>query len=148
MWGEEISRGPNVFVGYLKRPGGNDRVLTETAGFTAVTPASWMKRVISGQGRKKDDWSGRGKPEFNYIDEALRGVPAQDHATSECRMNVCRAYMCVRGPRNRGLVGPAPGAVPYEGKHVPKRYWPERLEQIKEIPRTGSGKKIPASWKI
>ena len=25
-------------------------------------------------------------------------------------------------------------------KHVPKRYWPERLEQIKEIPRTGSGK--------
>ena len=25
-------------------------------------------------------------------------------------------------------------------KDVPKRYWPERLEQIKEIPRTGSGK--------
>lgn len=143
--GEEASRGPNVFVGYI-----NDK----TSTYKALDDEGWFysgdfcvmdeNGNITVVGRKKDIII-RGGENLNsndissYIakfpaiqDEAVIGMP--DERLGE---RICAYVVLKEGIESLDLNK----LLKYmEHKKVPKRYWPERLEIIKEIPRTDSGK--------
>ncbi|NSB89141.1 AMP-binding protein [Clostridium saccharobutylicum] len=143
--GEEASRGPNVFVGYI-----NDK----TSTYKALDDEGWFysgdfcvmdeNGNIAVVGRKKDIII-RGGENLNsndissYIakfpaiqDEAVIGMP--DERLGE---RICAYVVLKEGIESLDLNK----LLKYmEQKKVPKRYWPERLEIIKEIPRTDSGK--------
>lgn len=142
--GEEISRGPNVFVGYLKDREETDRVLTDDGWFYSgdlcVMDEAGNIRIV---GRKKDMIvRGGEKLNSNYIDEALEGCPGvADHAVIGMPDERLGERICAYVVPEQGVCVGLDQVLSYmKEKHVPKRYWPERLEQIKEIPRTGSGK--------
>ena len=142
--GEEISRGPNVFVGYLKDREETDRVLTDDGWFYSgdlcVMDEAGNIRIV---GRKKDMIVRGGENlNSNYIDEALEGCPGvADHAVIGMPDERLGERICAYVVPEQGVCVGLDQVLSYmKEKHVPKRYWPERLEQIKEIPRTGSGK--------
>ena len=142
--GEEISRGPNVFVGYLKDREETDRVLTDDGWFYSgdlcVMDEAGNIRIV---GRKKDMIVRGGENlNSNYIDEALEGCPGvADHAVIGMPDDRLGERICAYVVPEQGVCVGLDQVLSYmKEKHVPKRYWPERLEQIKEIPRTGSGK--------
>lgn len=143
--GEEISRGPNVFVGYWKDPVMTDRVLDDhgwyySGDLCVMDEAGHMKVV----GRKKDILIRGGENlNINQIDANLDGCPGiLDHA-------VVGAPDPRLGERICAFVVCAPDQTPVtkedliaflQTRNVPKRLWPERLEYIDAIPRTESGK--------
>ena len=142
--GEEISRGPNVFVGYLKDREETDRVLKDDGWFFSgdlcVMDDDGCIRIV---GRKKDMIVRGGENlNSNYINDAIEGCPGvADHAVIGMPDERLGERICA-------YVVPGEGEPPDLGqmlaymkeKHVPKRFWPERLELIGRIPRTGSGK--------
>ena len=142
--GEEISRGPNVFVGYLKDREETDRVLKDDGWFYSgdlcVMDDDGCIRIV---GRKKDMIVRGGENlNSNYINDAIEGCPGvADHAVIGMPDERLGERICA-------YVVPGEGEPPDLGqmlaymkeKHVPKRFWPERLELIGRIPRTGSGK--------
>lgn len=143
--GEELSRGPNVFVGYLK-----DRKLTDSAlddegwfhsGDICVMDEKGNIRII---GRKKDMIVRGGENlNSNEINDRLEGCPGI------CEHTIIGMPDDRLGERICAFVVPAKG---WEGltlshvtgwlkeQNVPKRFWPERLELIGKIPHTSSGK--------
>ncbi|MBC3889743.1 medium-chain fatty-acid--CoA ligase [Acetobacterium paludosum] len=143
--GEEASRGPNVFVGYL-----NDKLATEKdlddegwfySGDLCVADEKENIKVI---GRKKDIIVRGGENlNTNYIsdyvskhpdvlDQAVIAMP--DERLGE---RICVYVVLKKGKEFLDLNE----LLDYmQKKKIPKRYWPERLEIIDKIPRTDSGK--------
>ncbi|WP_373482168.1 medium-chain fatty-acid--CoA ligase [Acetobacterium sp.] len=143
--GEEVSRGPNVFVGYL-----NDKVATEKdlddegwfySGDLCVADEKGNIKVI---GRKKDIIV-RGGENLNtnsigdyiskhpdILDQAVIAMP--DERLGE---RICAYVVLKKGKEGMDLKKIQSFL---QKKRIPKRYWPERLEKIDAIPRTDSGK--------
>lgn len=143
--GEELSRGPNVFVGYLKDKMTTDSALDDKGWFHSgdlcVMDESGNIRII---GRKKDMIVRGGENlNSNEINDRLEGCPGMgDHTVIGMPDERMGERICV-------FTVPLPGADNLKledvtgwlcQNSVPKRFWPERLELIDRIPHTGSGK--------
>lgn len=143
--GEEASRGPNVFVGYI-----NDKVATDKAldnegwfysGDLCVADENGNIKVI---GRKKDMIIRGGENlNSNLISDYIGGYPTiQDQAVigmpdERLGERICVYVVLKEGEQFLELKD----LLKYmEQKKILKRYWPERLEITDEIPRTDSGK--------
>lgn len=143
--GEECSRGPNVFVGYLKDRGITDSVLDDDGWFHSgdlcVMDESGNIHII---GRKKDMIVRGGENlNSNEINDHLEGCPGMgDHTIigmpdDRLGERICAFAVPLPGHEDLSL----DEVVAYlKEKKVPKRFWPERLELIDRIPHTGSGK--------
>lgn len=143
--GEELSRGPNVFVGYLK-----DRKITDEAldddgwfhsGDICVMDEAGNIHII---GRKKDMIVRGGENlNSNEINDRLEGCPGVgDHTVigmPDDRLGERICAFVVLAPGTEDLKLEDVLAYLKRGS-VPKRFWPERLELIDRIPHTGSGK--------
>lgn len=145
--GEEVSRGPNVFVGYLKDQAATDEALDEDGWFYSgdicVMDEAGNIRII---GRKKDMIVRGGENlNSNEINDRLEGCPGMgDHAVigmpdERLGERICAFAVSAAGEGNEPLK--LEDVLAYlKEKKVPKRFWPERLELIDRIPHTGSGK--------
>ena len=143
--GEELSRGPNVFVGYLKNRGITDEVLDDDgwyhSGDLCVMDEDGNIRII---GRKKDMIVRGGENlNSNEINDNLEGCPGiLDHTVigmpdERLGERICAFVVVAEGFENLSLTD----VIDYLKEHrISKRFWPERLELIKRIPHTGSGK--------
>ena len=143
--GEEWSRGPAVFAGYLKAREITDGVLDEDGWFHSgdlcVMDEEGNIHII---GRKKDMIVRGGENlNTNEINDALEGSPGMgDHAIigmpdDRLGERICAFAVPLPGHENLSLEE----VLTYlKEKKVPKRFWPERLELIDRIPHTGSGK--------
>lgn len=142
--GEEISRGPNVFVGYLKDRETTDRLLTEEGWFySGDLCVSDEKGNIHIVGRKKDMIVRGGENlNANEIDNDVEGCPGVwDHAVIGMPDERMGERICVFVVPEAGMAVTLEDMTCYmKEKHVQKRYWPERVEMIDKIPRTASGK--------
>lgn len=143
--GEELSRGPSVFVGYSKNQSATDKVLDDDGWFHSgdicVSDEHGNIRVI---GRKKDMIVRGGENlNTNTINDNIEGCPGvMDHAVigmpdERLGERIC-AYV---------VLEPGVDSITLEqvlthlsGKKIPKRFWPERLEITDKISRTASGK--------
>lgn len=143
--GEEWSRGPNVFAGYLKDPEATDRALDDEGWFHSgdlcVMDGSGNIRII---GRKKDMIVRGGENlNSNEINDNLEGCPGMgDHAVigmPDERMGerICAFAVPLPGHEDLRLEDVTAWL---SKKGVPRRFWPERLELTDRIPHTGSGK--------
>lgn len=142
--GEEWSRGPNVFVGYLGDQAATDQVLHADGWFASgdlcVGDEAGNLRVV---GRKKEIIIRGGENlSIHRIRETLEGCPG----VADCAV--------VGKPDPRFGERICACVVPEEGRtvtlqdllgyvsanHVPKYLWPEMVEIVDAIPRTESGK--------
>lgn len=143
--GEELSRGPNVFVGYLKNKSCTDEALDDEGWFHSgdlcVMDEKGNIRII---GRKKDMIVRGGENlNSNEINDNLEGCPGiGDHTVigmPDERLGERICAFVVPLPRNETVT--LSGLICYlKEKSISKRFWPERLEFIDRIPHTGSGK--------
>lgn len=143
--GEELSRGPSVFVGYLKAREITDGVLDDDGWFHSgdlcVMDEAGNIHII---GRKKDMIVRGGENlNSNEINDMLEGCPGMgDHTIigmpdDRLGERICAFAVPLPGSENLRLED----VIAYlKEKNVPKRFWPERLELIERIPHTGSGK--------
>lgn len=143
--GEEVSRGPNVFVGYLKDPVSTEHALDDEGWFHSgdicVMDEAGNIRII---GRKKDMIVRGGENlNSNEINDRLEGCPGVgDHTVigmpdDRLGERICAFVVPLTGYENLELSE----VTDYLAEQkVPKRFWPERLELIDRIPHTGSGK--------
>lgn len=143
--GEEISRGPNVFVGYLKNQKITDEALDDEGWFYSGDICTMDEagniRII---GRKKDMIVRGGENlNSNAINDYLEGCPGmEDHTVigmpdERLGERICAFAVPRPGSENLKLCN----VIQFlKEKNVPKRFWPERLELIDRIPHTGSGK--------
>lgn len=142
--GEEWSRGPNVFVGYLGDQAATDQALHAGGWFASgdlcVGDEAGNLRVV---GRKKEIIIRGGENlSIHRIRETLEGCPG----VADCAV--------VGKPDPRFGERICACVVPEEGRtvtlqdlldyvsanHVPKYLWPEMVEIVDAIPRTESGK--------
>lgn len=142
--GEEASRGPNLFAGYLEAPQLTAQAIDEDGWFysgdLAVMDERGCIRIV---GRIKDIIIRGGENlNSNDIDCRLEGCPGVlDHAVigmPDPRLGerICAFVVC-----EPGKSVDKDQLVHYlKHKQVQKRLWPERVEQIDQIPRTESGK--------
>lgn len=142
--GEEASRGPNVFVGYLGDEEGTRAALDEDGWFYSgdLCVADERGRIRINGRLKEIIIRGGVNISAVEIDHAVTGCPGfRDHAAvgfPDARL----------GERICLFAVPEPGAHPTvesvaeycKSRGVPKRLWPERVEPIDAIPRTESGK--------
>ena len=143
--GEETSRGPNVFVGYLHDKTATEKDLDDQGWFYSgdlcIADDKGNIKVI---GRKKDIIV-RGGENLNtnfigdcvskhpdILDQAVIAMP--DERLGE---RICAYVVLKKGKEGMDLKKLQSFM---QKKRIPKRYWPERLEKIDEIPRTDSGK--------
>lgn len=143
--GEEISRGPNVFVGYLNDRDSTDKALDNDGWFYSgdlcVGDEFGNIKII---GRKKDMIVRGGENlNSNQICEYIIGCPEiQDQAVigmpdERLGERICAYVVLKKGIKSLELIK----LLEYlDNKGIPKQYWPERLEIIDKIPRTDSGK--------
>lgn len=142
--GEEWSRGPNVFVGYLGDKAATDRALDSEGWFASgdicVGDTRGNIRVV---GRKKEIIIRGGENlSIHRICETLDGCPGVRDKAIVGRPDPRF------GERICAFIVPEPGrAVTLQdlldyvsARQVPKYLWPESVELIDEIPRTESGK--------
>ena len=143
--GEEASRGPNVFVGYLNDKVTSDEVLDDEGWFYSGDLCTIdEKGNINVIGRKKDMIIRGGENlNSNFICDCIAGHPMiQDQAVigmpdERLGERICAYIVLKTGEESLELKE----FLKYlENKKILKRYWPERLEIIDEIPRTDSGK--------
>ena len=143
--GEELSRGPNVFVGYLKDKKITDGALDDDGWFHSgdlcVRDEAGNIHII---GRKKDMIVRGGENlNSNEINDWLEGCPGMgDHTVigmpdDRLGERICAFAVPLPGFEHLKLED-VTGWLCQNG--VPKRFWPERLELIDRIPHTGSGK--------
>lgn len=143
--GEEASRGPAVFVGYL-----NNQAVTEQAldndgwfysGDLAVMDELGQLKITD----RKKDLIIRGGENLNINDiaNALAGCPGMDDCAivgmpdDRLGERIC-AYL---EPSVPGTVITKEAVIAFlASKQVSKRFWPERIEMADHIPRTESGK--------
>lgn len=143
--GEELSRGPHLFVGYLHNEGANHRAMTDDGWFRSGDLCFMDEHGrVRINGRKKEIIIRGGENiSANEIDADIMDCPGVgDHATIGMPDERLGERICT-------FVVPACGAEPptkesiiayLESKHVQKRLWPERVEVIDAIPRTATGK--------
>ncbi|MGC6175816.1 medium-chain fatty-acid--CoA ligase [Lacrimispora sp. 38-1] len=143
--GEELSRGPNVFVGYLKNRGITDEVLDDDGWFHSgdlcVMDEDGNIRII---GRKKDMIVRGGENlNSNEINDNLEGCPGiLDHTVigmpdERLGERICAFVVPAEGFESLSLSD----VIEYlKEQRISKRFWPEHLELIDRIPHTGSGK--------
>lgn len=143
--GEELSRGPHMFVGYLNEPERTDRALNDEGWFFSgdlgYIDAKGRLRI---NGRKKELIIRGGENiSAREIDDDLIGCPGV-LATATIGMpderlgeRICTFVVAT----NPEFVPTKESLAAYlESKHVSKRLWPERVEIIDEIPFTKTGK--------
>lgn len=143
--GEEISRGPNVFVGYLNNPEATARDLSEDGWFHSGDLCIMDEQGrIKINGRKKEIII-RGGENISCIevDEHVKKCPlVADCATvgmKDERMGERIATFVV--PANNGQTPTKDDIVEFlENDGVAKRLWPEHIELIDSIPMTETGK--------
>ena len=143
--GEEVSRGPNVFVGYINDKAATDKALDDEGWFySGDLCIGGVNGNISVIGRKKDMIIRGGENlNSNLISDYIAGHPMiQDQAVigmpdERLGERICAYVVLKEGEESLELKD----LLQYmEQKKIPKRYWPERLEITDEIPRTDSGK--------
>lgn len=142
--GEECSRGPHQFVGYLNDKERTDKALDDDGWFYSgdlcVMDEEGRIRIT---GRKKEILIRGGENiSSNEVDEGVAGCPGiGDHATigmpdDRLGERIC-TFAVPEGENRPGI----PDIQRYlKEKGVPKRLWPERIEYIDEIPYTKTGK--------
>ena len=143
--GEEASRGPNVFVGYLNAPNLTDAALDDDGWFYSgdlcIADENGNIKIV---GREKDIIVRGGENlNSNDINENLEGCPGViDHTVigmPDARLGerICAFVVLADGTEaltKEDLI------FWLQSKKVHKRHWPERVEIIDRIPRTESGK--------
>lgn len=142
--GEEASRGPSVFVGYLHNKEATERSLDDDgwyySGDLSTMDEEGNLKIV---GRIKDVIIRGGENlNANEIDANIDGCPGvKDHAVigrPEDRLGerICAFIVCEPGeqPTKEDIV------EYLKGKKVSKRLFPEFVEYIDSIPRTDSGK--------
>ncbi len=144
--GEEASRGPNVFVGYLNDPEQTDAVLDNEGWFysgdLAYIDEEGRLRI---NGRKKEIVVRGGENiSAREVDEASSAWPGIiDQATigaPDARMGERICLFAVANP-TYGSEPKLEELLSFLKEHgVSKRLWPERLELVDEIPHTATGK--------
>lgn len=143
--GEEASRGPNVFVGYINDRAATDRVLDDDGWFYSGDLCTGdEKGNIHVMGRKKDMIIRGGENlNSNLIGEFIAAHPkVKDQAVigmpdKRLGERIC-AYVVLRPGENTLSLEELLEYM--KENNVPKRYWPERLEITKKIAKTDSGK--------
>ena len=142
--GEEISRGPHQFVGYLNDKERTDRALDDDGWFYSGD-LCYMDEAgrIRINGRKKEIIIRGGENICaNEIDENLMECPGiGDHATigmPDERLGERICTFAVATGDERPALADITGFLAEH--HVAKRLWPERIEYIDEIPKTATGK--------
>lgn len=142
--GEELSRGPHMFCGYLNNKEATDKDLSDD-GWFASGDLCYMDEEgrIRINGRKKEILIRGGiNISANEVDEHLTGCPGVGpHATIGLPDDRLGERICT-------FIVPADGIEPtldsiaeyLDANHVAKRLRPEHLEFIDEIPMTESGK--------
>lgn len=143
--GEELSRGPNVFVGYLNNKEITDEVLDDEGWFHSgdlcTMDENGNVRII---GRKKDMIVRGGENlDSNSINNNIEGCEGvREHTIIGIPDNRLGERICVFVSPKKGFNDiTLSDIVEYLKKNeVSKRFWPEHLEVIDEIPYTASGK--------
>lgn len=143
--GEEASRGPNVFVGYLKEPELTDKVLDNEGWYYSGDLCSMDDEgYIRITGRKKDVII-RGGENISCVE--IENILLQHPNIREAGVvampdprlgeRTC-AYVVLNDP-NLGLTLEEIKCF-FASKKVAKCKYPERIEIVKCLPRTASGK--------
>jgi acyl-CoA synthetase len=142
--GEEISRGPHQFVGYINEPERTNRALDDDGWFHSgdLCYADETGRIRI-NGRKKEVIIRGGENICaREIDDNLVGCPGvSSHATIGMPDERLGERICT-------FVVAEPGTSPtldevrdyLKQNHIAKRLWPERIEIIDAIPMTPLGK--------
>lgn len=143
--GEELSRGPNVFVGYLKNPEATRAAIGED-GFYASGDLCVAdgKGNIKITGRKKEILVRGGENlSLHRIEDALEGCGAvADCAVSGWPDERLGERICAYIVPRSGAEGLTLSELQADlrARGVPKYLWPERIELREKIPRTPTGK--------
>ena len=143
--GEELSRGPNVFVGYLDDPESTAEALDADGWFHSGDLCYGDEYGhIKISGRKKDIIVRGGENlNINEIEESMQGCPGV-YKTGIVGMRDARLGERVCAfviNDNSGIVPTVSSIGKYlEKKKVSKWLWPEHIEFIDELPYTDSGK--------
>ena len=145
--GEELSRGPQVFVGYLRQRDITDTVLDDDGWFHSGDLCTLDdKGNIHVVGRIKDMLLRGGYSlSIHEINDNLEGFPGiKDHdivGEPDDRMGekICAFLVPEEGADTSQMT--LENVIAYlNGKQVQKKLWPERIELIDAIPRTATGK--------
>ncbi len=140
--GEEASRGPHLFVGYLNDPEASSQAMDSEGWFYSgdLCLADDQGRIRI-QGRMKEIIVRGGKNiSAVEVDNLVAGYPGiGDHATigypdERLGERICLVVTCDKPPTVDEM------ASYLCSKNVHKRLWPERIERVDAIPRTESGK--------
>ena len=143
--GEELSRGPHLFVGYHGNDGANERAMAE-GGWFRSGDLGYMDEAgrLRINGRKKEIIIRGGENiSANEIDAHLAECPGvADSATVGMPDERLGERICTFVVPKQGC--PAPSKEDVTGYlssiGVQKRLWPERIEPIDRIPRNPMGK--------
>lgn len=142
--GEELSRGPHQFVGYLNDRERTDRALDDEGWFHSgdfcISDDQGRIRI---SGRKKEIIIRGGENICaREVDGNLTGCPGiGEHATigmPDKRLGERICTFAVPIGDERPSLSDVTAYL--SEKHVAKRLWPERLEYIEKIPLTATGK--------
>ncbi len=142
--GEECSRGPHQFVGYLGNPEATAKQLDDDGWFYSgdLCYMDEQGRIRINGRMKEIIIRGGENVSANEVDNNLEGCPGiGDHAT----IGMPDARLGERICTFVELMGDTCPTVEdvqnyLDSKGVQKRLWPERIEAIDEIPHTLSGK--------
>lgn len=144
--GEELSRGPHMFAGYLKNPEATASELSDDGWFSSGD-LCYMddEHRIRINGRKKEILIRGGiNISANEVDENLMGCPGVgDHATiglpdDRLGERICTFIVLEDPHAERPTLDSIADYLTAKG--IAKRLWPEHIEFIDEIPHTESGK--------
>lgn len=143
--GEELSRGPNVFVGYLKEPELTEKVLDKDGWFYSGDICTRDKQgYIKIIGRSKDIIIRGGEnissSEIENIlfdhpdisDSAVVGMPDQRLGERSC------AFVVLKKPESTLTLKDI--QCFFQHKRIARYKHPERIEIVTALPRTASGK--------
>ena len=141
--GEEASRGPHMFVGYLDDKERTDKALDDEGWFYSGDLCYMDEQGrIRINGRKKEIIIRGGKNiSAHEIDELLTGCPGiGQHATIGMPDERLGERICTFAETNDDPPTLEDVIAYLESIGVPKRLYPERLEFIDKIPLTATGK--------
>lgn len=142
--GEEVSRGPHMFCGYLKNKEETDRSLTDDGWFKSGDICIQDARGrIKVKGRKKEILIRGGENiSANEVDYNLIGCPGVGaHSTIGMPDERLGERICTFVMVKDGIIPTVKSVCEYlASKGVAKRLWPEFIEIIDMLPATESGK--------
>ncbi len=144
--GEEASRGPNVFVGYLNQPERTDFALDDEGWYYSgdlCTMDDEGRIKITGRIKDLIIRGGENISMREVDDNVLGWDQISDFATvgmPDKRLGERICLFAVRSPKASHELRLEELTAYLGNKGVAKRLWPERIEEIDEIPRTPTGK--------